>query len=276
MFFQHLSLPMNSIIKAFIYSNFWVALCYAVLTYGTLSYYELPNLLTYTCINFFSVLSAYQFHRLYSKKKKSQSVTEREIWIYSFKKANFVLALFTFSILLIFITTTIWTTITLTIFTILNLIVIFYVVPFPVLRKPLRAVPYLKNKLISITWTSLLVVPFLNENKHIPLLFFIFIGLQTTAQLILFDSRDVIRDDPSLKTIPQMIGINKSKLVVCCLVFIGYSLMTIETGFHPIFLVVIISNLLGLFIKQNQYDSLLAEFVWDLPFFLIGISFYFM
>ncbi len=267
---------MNPLVKAVIYSNSWVAICFAFLTYGTLTYYHLPNVFTYTSINFFSVLSAYQFHRLYGEKQKKQAVTEREKWITTHKKANSILALFSFFALLISVSTPIWTAFTFAIGAVLILIVIFYVVPLPLLLKPFRAVPFVKNLLISISWASMLVLPFLNENKHIPLSFLIFILLQTNAQLILFDSRDVNRDERSLKTIPQIIGINRSKLVVFCLVIFGYVLMTIETGFHPIFLAGITSNLLGLIIKRNQYDSLLAEFIWDLPFFIIGISFCFI
>lgn len=267
---------MNQLVKAVIYSNSWVAICFAFLTYGTLSYYHLPNVFTYTSINFFSVLSAYQFHRLYGGKQKNQAVTEREKWITTHKKANSIIALLSFSLLMFSFSSRIWTANTLAIGVALMIIVIFYVVPLPLLVKSLRAVPYIKSLLISISWTSMLVVPFINENKHLPVLFLIFIFLQTNAQLILFDSRDVNRDERSLKTIPQIIGINKSKLVVFCLVIIGYILMTIETGFHPIFLAGITSNLLGLIIKRNQYDSLLAEFIWDFPFFIIGISFYFL
>ena len=100
---------------------------------------------------------------------------------------------------------------------------ILYAIPLK--NKKLRDIPYLKIYLISFVWASSIVfLPILNANEKIQtinILHFVAFFLYVMAITIPFDIRDYLRDDLKLKTIPQLIGVEKSiKLSKICLIIL--------------------------------------------------------
>ena len=94
---------------------------------------------------------------------------------------------------------------------------IFYVVPFTSHNKNLRNISGLKLFLIAISWAGVTVLfPIINNEylltKDVWFVFFQrFVFL--FAVTIPFDIRDLTYDIPELKTLPQTIGLKKSKLL---------------------------------------------------------------
>ncbi len=93
----------------------------------------------------------------------------------------------------------------------------------------LRSIPFIKVYLIAIVWVvSCIMFPILYENielqfQHIALLlifFFYLIGIT-----IPFDIRDIKYDSTSLKTIPQLIGVEKAKILAISLLLISIGIV---------------------------------------------------
>lgn len=261
---------MNSIVKALIYSNCWVAFCFSFLSFGLSKHFHIPHAEKYAVFLFFSALSAYQFHRYFTNKKQQ---TNRQNWVNKNKFWNNLVSII--GLLGLFTTFTFinWQDSSKVIIASNLLIVIFYVLPFPLFNKPFRSLPFLKTIFISASWTSMLSLPFVNEAGEMPLFLIGFIVLQTIGQLIYFDCRDYQHDEKTLLTIPQLIGIKQSKVVAVVLFLLSVLLLQIGEKFSLLLLLIFLSNVSGLIIKKEQQESAFAAFIWDLPFFIIGCSF---
>lgn len=159
-----------------------------------------------------------------------------------------------------------------------------YVSPFKISRLNLRDVPGLKLFLISISWAGVTVLFPIIQNelevsKNIGLLFFerFFFVLAIT---IPFDIRDIDYDSPKMFTLPQVIGIRKSKIVGVLSLFlfllIGYyRLGDLDTSFMIIFIVAMMSSILiGLSDKNqsNYFSSFWVEAIPIIWFFLTIIT----
>ena len=102
----------------------------------------------------------------------------------------------------------------------------FYVVPFTPKNKNLRDISRLKLFLIAISWGGITVLfPIINNDylltKDVWFVFFQrFIFLFSIT--IPFDIRDLKHDTPEIKTLPQTIGIKKSKLLGSVLLLIFF------------------------------------------------------
>lgn len=97
------------------------------------------------------------------------------------------------------------------------LITFLYMVPIELLKDnySLRKIPGIKIFLISVSWSGLVVLlPFIHNNVIIgirELLFFLHQFLFVFVLTLPFDMRDVTSDNKELHTIPQVLGIDKSK-----------------------------------------------------------------
>jgi len=131
----------------------------------------------------------------------------------------------------------------------------------------LRNIPYLKIYLIAIVWVfACIVFPILYENtilqvQHVGLFvafFFYLLGIT-----IPFDIRDFQYDPKSLKTIPQLIGVEKAKQLAILLLCLSSSIVVIlifKNLLKPdlgVFMIILflISSVLSMFCDEskNQY-----------------------
>jgi len=158
-----------------------------------------------------------------------------------------------------------------------------YISPFKIWKLNLRDVPGLKLFLISFTWAGITVLFPIVQNeleisKNIVLLFlerFLFV----LAITIPFDIRDIDYDSPKIFTLPQVLGIRKSKIIGVISVFlflmIGYyRLGEFDTSFFVIFIVAILSSvLIGLSGKSqsNYFSSFWVEGI-PIIWFLLAIT----
>lgn len=255
----------------YIFSNIHVAFAVFCLAKITLLNFSIEdNLLPWFV--FFSTIVSYNFIRL-------SKVLEIQPEAFHFIKLNIkgILWLTATSLFL-----TIYFAFSLKLKTLLALVpfflfTLFYVVPIPINKNKetvLRSVALLKLFLIAISWAGVTVlVPLINYNVSIQynevIIFiqrFFFIVVITLP----FDIRDLSFDNASLKTLPQVLGIQKSKVfgLFFLMLFLGLEFikdtMTSETlQLH--FLVAMISLFFLFKATENQNKYYSAFFVEGIP-----------
>lgn len=215
---------------------------------------------------FFSTLLSYNIIRLL----RLSSITNwHQLWIVSNKNALYFLVLSSaFIILYLSFTLRLKAILILIPFSIATL---FYAIPFK--KYSLRNLPGFKIFLIAVSWAGITVLFPLVQNyitlRVVDYITFFQRILFVIVITLPFDIRDLDFDSDSLKTIPQSIGINKTKifgaLLLIILFIVGFLKPTEE---HAIWTTFIITMFTGFILykttkKQSKYHS--AFFVESLP-----------
>ncbi|MDG1728737.1 MAG: hypothetical protein P8K68_03190 [Algibacter sp.] len=165
------------------------------------------------------------------------------------------------------------------------LLTALYAIPFhPKQNNTLRSVGGLKVYVIALVWAGVTVfIPFINADYNINtdvviLAFQRF--LYVLVLMIPFEIRDLKFDNDKLSTIPQKLGVKKSKGLglLLLLVFFLLEFLKDETTINYIIVLFIISVITGLFvffssIEQNKYYS--AFWVEGLPIVWLIVLLYF-
>jgi hypothetical protein len=165
---------------------------------------------------------------------------------------------------------------TLSLFLPFGLLTLFYAVPL--LKKfsiNLRAVASLKIIIIALVWSgATLLIPLKNENIVIDskfILSFIQRFLFVIVLTLPFDIRDLQFDKKQLQTIPQLIGIERSKklgFVLLAITMLIEFLITPNSKFKFVFLMVFIALLFLLQRSKRKQSKYYASFwVEALPVF---------
>ena len=157
-------------------------------------------------------------------------------------------------------------------------ICIFYIIPIK--NKNLRELPFLKIHLISIVWVFIIALfPLINE-QHNDLNSWLFGAthyLYILAVCIPFDIRDLVHDDLSQKTIPQMIGLQSAKTiaVLCLIAFIilAYYFMP-QLAESKLFLVAVLIEVLLIYFTTKTRDDLYFGGAIDGAILLLGLSYF--
>lgn len=151
-------------------------------------------------------------------------------------------------------------------------------------NKSLRELPYLKIHLISLVCTiSVALIKLMNENQvnwsnfsltncgFVLAHYFYFVAIT-----IPFDIRDLKYDSPTLRTIPQVFGIKKSRIMSICL-FVLYLiiLLLFKTTIYknPAF---ILSSLLTIFLlakTNDQRPDFYFSGIVESSIFIMGLSY---
>lgn len=261
-------------IDLLLYTNSWVAFCMAGLMTGFVQYHDAGNPVLYGLFAFLATFTTYNFHRLvrYSTFRKTAIVTDRTLWLDQYRipliigsvlsalATIFLLIRLQFGIpafLLCFV---------------LAIIVVFYAQLFS--TKTLREWPGLKNAWIVLVWTGFLVLPLLNAGKPIPFIEISAVGLLVYTAIIPFDIRDCAYDPKYMKTLPQLIGITKSRITGSILMLVSTALLGIEAGFHWILALLVIVQLIALWWKQSSQNIRYLELLWEIPLLLTGLYFF--
>lgn len=262
----------------YIYSNIHVSLAVMCLTKITLLQFDIIENISPIFV-FFATIISYNAIRFINIDKIRDASSA---WIRSYKLQLLVLNL----ICLIGLAITTY------LLKIKSLIVLFpfvlatslYISPFKMWRLNLRDVPGIKLFLIAFSWAGVTVLFPIVQNeveisKNIMLLFFerfLFI----VAITIPFDIRDIDYDNPKLFTLPQVIGIKKSKLVGIISLTLFF-LMELYRSFNSgnsilvIFIVSIISSIMIAYSSKDQsnyYSSFWMEGIPIIWFFLTVIT----
>ncbi|NQY05473.1 MAG: hypothetical protein HRT68_04520 [Flavobacteriaceae bacterium] len=153
----------------------------------------------------------------------------------------------------------------------------------PIGNKTLRTLAGFKIYVITFSWAFITVVtPLIRQDYNFSInvvLHFIQILLFIFAIMVPFEIRDMDTDDIRLKTIPQRIGVKKSKVIAGFLLLVQLGLEFMKEKQNPkqiivLGLIVVITLFLIVVTKKNQhkyYSSILIE---SLPVFWLLLLLY--
>lgn len=198
-----------------IYSNFVVSISIGMLSYGICHQLKINHSEWYSLFVFSSTFFTYNVQRLVKATQNKSNKTNLVKWLNLHRKQQYFLMGISF-ILLIISFLKVYTSgfFVLILLLISALVSLFYVLPIK--NKSLRDVPYLKIHLISLIWVIAIgFFQLINENDF-ELIDWQFVAVHyffILAITIPFDIRDLIYDSPNQKTIPQLLGAHKSKLL---------------------------------------------------------------
>lgn len=259
---------LKRLFEFYIYSNLHVSVAAFCLVRLTLLIYGIDED-TIPFFVFFATFSSYNFIRFYNIDTIK---FDASVWIKSHKKLlislNLISVLFliklsfdiNFKSYILLIP--------------LILATFFYSVPLLFQRKNLRSMTNLKLFLITITWSVVTVLLPL-KNAEISFsndVWFVFTQrfLFLFAVTIPFDIRDVDFDNPEIKTIPQTLGVQKSKIIGVIVLFLFFTieflrdLKTESTLFITMFITVI-SILFLIFSNKKQSQFYTSFWIESLP-----------
>lgn len=261
---------LKRIFDFYVFSNIHVALAVYCLTKITLFEKRIDSNLIPLFV-LFSTIVSYNLIRFYS-------TSETQHWLDIFVKKNRKIL---FGMTLLSGVGLIYLTFQLQIKGIISLLpfgffTLFYIIPLPFQKKSsvaFRNVALLKLFLIAISYAGVTVLfPLINYNMEIGLnetVIFIQRFLFIAAITIPFDIRDLKFDRADLKTIPQVLGIQKSKVVglFFLMLFLGLEFFKYPNS-NNLTINLIIAILSLMFIlksipNQNKYYS--AFFIEGLP-----------
>jgi len=267
---------LKRLLDFYVFSNIHVALAvFCLVKITLLSYENHSNLVPFFC--FFSTISSYNLIRIFR-------VDEVQPWFFEFIKSN----------KLIIVVLTVLSAITSLYFAMgfrlktlvwvlpFAIATIFYINPFvkKKQRLSLRYIALVKLFLIAISWAGVTVlIPLVQHNINMgfnEIIIFIQRFLFVVAITIPFDIRDMSHDKEVLKTIPQAIGIPKSKWLglVCLMFFLGLTFLKSPLQIEQLRIHFFIGAVTLLFLvnstkNQNKYYS--ALFVESLPIVWLGL-----
>lgn len=144
----------------------------------------------------------------------------------------------------------------------------------------LREIPYIKIHLIALTWVVVLIAfPMLNEGETDQLVWIsVAHYLYVLAVTIPFDIRDLKYDNPSQKTIPQVIGVEASRILsLFLLVVFSVMMLYIDPRLWAnamFYTAVLIQMLLVLLMNEDRPDTYCAGYI-DGAIAILGLSYYY-
>ncbi len=271
---------LKKVFELYIFSNIHVAVgTFCLVKITLLSYGISENKTAFFVL--FSTISAYNFIRLYR-------ITDIAYWFSDWLKSNKVVL---YIITSISILTSLFLALSFQLKAFLWLLpfgifTFFYVLPFPFKNIPLRNIAGIKLFLIAISFAGITVLfPLVQNDMTINLnawIHFIQRFLFVMLITIPFDIRDLHVDNKSLNTLPQMVGLKKTKIIG---VLLGVLIVMLEYLKQPIevnqmiiiFLIVIFSILFLINSKEKQSKYYSAFWVESMPIFwflliILGIN----
>ena len=252
----------KQLLDFYINSSIHVALAVYALSWITLLIFNLPYDENILYFNFYATITGYNFVKYFGIAKwhhRSLAKWLKVIQVFSF-----------FSFLLMLFYAFRLEPKVIVVLTGLGLITFLYAIPFWPKQmyldehQNLRQISGLKVYIIAAVWAfTTVVLPILNNNQELEtkvwitvLQNFVFV----LALMIPFEIRDLKYDSIKLATIPQQIGVKKTKIlgVLLLLFFLGLNVFKEEILIHFLYKEVIVAFVLMLFIlfstkNRNKY-----------------------
>lgn len=260
-----------------VYLNLIVSTSAALLSIGFVGLTDGANKWYYGALSFTAIFLSYNLQRIIKSKNQQQTpwldwVNRNAIWLILLSAVGGVVSLIIFLYLYRADTHSFWI-----VFTSL-LITLLYALPIKGFA--LRRAPYLKIHLISLVWALVLMVfPAINEGMGSKTI--LFAGMHyfyVLAVSIPFDIRDLRYDEERMRTIPQVIGIQKAKLL-SVLLLIAFTIVSLVL--FPIllsnvlfYLSIIVQVILVIGMNESRGDLYCAGLI-DGSIALLGLSYLF-
>lgn len=197
----------------YIKSSLHAAFAIYALTQLTVKLFHLPNQEAVSCVVFFGAFCSYNFIKYYDIwiLKKRESKTGLKI-LFLFFLISFCLA--------VYYCFQLNTAVKLLLFA-LFLGSSWYVMPVPYCKKGVRSVPGIKIFFVAACLSiTTVLLPLLQANYVLNLKVFVFLIQRFFLIVVLiipFEIKDVFADVPTLRTLPQVLGVKKTKVVAYCL-----------------------------------------------------------
>ena len=253
---------LKRLFNLYVFGNIHVALAGFSITMITCLKYDVYNFKTAFFVGVFIFVS-YNFIGFIEQKKQRLEWYDR--WLKSNK-----LFINTLTLLMVFVAVWVFIMEGLRIESLLllvpfSIITFFYTIPFFKFRNrtfSFRNFPFIKIVSISISWAGVsLLFPLLEAEKVIDFtiyLEFVQRFLFVIALTIPFDIRDFNSDDESLKTLPIVFGIRKSKFIGLFLLFVCvvFEFLNINSGLQDEVVFTMVSLILGVLLWFTSVDKL--------------------
>ena len=261
----------KQLIEILNYSNTFISVAAAFLTYGVTIQIGGNDALFYSVFVFFSTLATYNFQRILRADELIHFESHFLNWIRTNKRIISVLILISITYDLVAFVVYFKELKPVFLFLVISMILsVLYVVS--VKGHSLRSIACFKMYLIAIVWTLAVgVVPLILQeqisNEKIIFViahFFLIVGL-----CVPFDVRDLVYDSPTLKTLPQLVGIHWSKVISVVFVGLYYYLSFYLVGWSLIHFVYFLLLIL-LLLNMSQKRSVNYYLIIDLSIGLLG------
>ncbi|MDV7187102.1 hypothetical protein R3X25_07395 [Lutibacter sp. TH_r2] len=271
----------KKILNFYIFSNIHVAIAgFCIVKITLLKYSIIENLVPFFVA--FSIVVSYNFIRYY--EIKTNRLKWFKSWFETYKIFIFLVSIISLilgSILLLKMNLDTKSTSLLLLF---YLITLFYVIPFSKKNKKefsFRNFPFIKIYSIAFAWAGVTVL-FTLSVYNIEFTADVWIEfLQRFLILIVitlpFDIRDLLTDPKELKTIPQTLGVLKSKYYgsILLVVFYGLEFLKGNPLLKSTLLIAIITFIFLLFSTPKNNRFYTALWVESIPIFWLIILMYF-
>ena len=161
----------------------------------------------------------------------------------------------------------------------LGVLTLFYVVPF-INKKNLRSFYGLKIFIVAMVWAGVtVIIPWYSFEDIVTtdlVLSFIQRFLWVLVLIIPFEIRDLKYDNPSLGTLPQQLGIKKTKFfgilfLVLVIILQGFKDEITASFTIILFLMMLITVAFMLFSKKNQPKGFSAFWVEGIPVYWVAL-----
>ena len=267
-------------LKYIIYLNFVIAISAGLLTAGVCNLFDISSYSDYAFFGFFSTLFVYNGQRLFKARTKVR--TPWLEWVIQHRQLVFIVTVMS-GLIACFYFFKLLNKPTFLIYVLVIVgIVISYLYVVQIKGKSLRELPYIKIHLIALTWTLIIVLfPLINENiyhKEVLKLFIPAHYLYFLAIAIPFDIRDLKYDSPTQKTIPQVFGVKKARLISIFLLIISAIILGFIFTYQlliPLFFIVILIQLLLILFTTERRNEIYYSFFIDGGIAFLGISYLF-
>lgn len=273
---------MKGFFKAISYSNIWIAILAALLTFQSYFLFHLPYNFFYISFVFLGTISLYNFQRLVKNIFLLEiELSERHQWIRTNRK--FIILITAISFIWSFV---LFFTFSLNESILLLLLAIVSLLYTGVSGKKngfaLREIPGIKAFLIAGVWVTItLIIPVLNTSaiqaEHLFFILHQFILVLILA--FLFDIRDLDKDVKHLRTIPQLVGKNKA-LFICLILTLALPLI-MWFGFND-WILLMFASFTGVYLfivillMQRDRQELFYHYLVDGVFLMQVVLAYFL
>ncbi len=162
---------------------------------------------------------------------------------------------------------------------VLGILTVAYAIPF-LGKRTVRSLAGAKIHIVALCWTGITVaLPAIEGGAPIDLEFYILMlqrFILIIVLLLIFDIVDLRRDSPSLGTVPQRLGIAKTKILgyVLLILFVGLDAFRTENSFARVFtlLLTAIATAIFLYYSSDRKPKFYTAFwVESIPIFWLFV-----
>jgi hypothetical protein len=161
------------------------------------------------------------------------------------------------------------------IFVVLGMISLCYAIPFGS-SMGLRFIPRIKIFLIAVCWASFAAVGVYASTGSVTLMIVAKSILWVVLLTLPFDVRDMKKDDQKLKTIPQLLGLKKTRILgfglALIIVFLTDQAVAISNLQYAAYVVLILVLMCYLVMHPKRHSHFTSFWIEGIPLLWYGIS----